>query len=120
MSPMEGNIPFMIINEGSKPGTFFAIELYPPEVSLPPFLKKFGAEALFLLHENVRILKLAPGDNATGIIDIRYRFEESTIKELERLFKQHKEVKIDITYAVTTKKGIEVKTQTFKFETEVD
>lgn len=124
LSPrLQQDIPFMITNEGSNSGTFFnGKERYNPEVVLPKFLSEFKAIPYFRVHiKNGDFLKIAPGDNSiTGEIHIRYMEKIDKLHELEVLFKKHKEVEITIKFTVTTKKGIEVKTQTFKFETELD
>ncbi len=114
-------IPALFINEGGKPGTLIRdSEWDDPWVEPPKFLKDFGSRAEIKFDTDEYDIKLAPGESITCKINISLghvddiRKVNDKIKELNNLFKKHKESKFTVGFAATTKKGIEHKKKDFK------
>lgn len=114
-------LPVLFINKGGKPGVILRdLEFESPGVSLPKFLKDFGSSSNFNFDNIEFPAKIAPGESIVCEIVVDFTGNDNDkLKELDKLFRKHKEIEFTTEFMVTTKKGIEGKEERFKIRTKI-
>lgn len=114
-------LPALFINEGGKPGALLRdLDFESPSVSLPKFLKDFGSSSNFNFDNIEFPAKIALGESIVCEIVVDFTGNDNDkLKELDKLFRKHKEIEFTTEFMVTTKKGIEGKEERFKIRTKI-